>query len=478
MDMMGLTVWPWAWSSSLLSLSAVVESWKTLNEMVMACLGKLSHSSSHCLAYFWAAQPHLFVWIDVFWLNLAIKCCTHVMLGSCWVDSQPRPTEFRISIVLKLQGGAAANDWKWSCWQLIFHTSSPSLCALRRWQTRVPKRLQMSLNPRDPASLLVASTHPKHISGWDHNPQVSEISQTRFLHFSHFCHFILFHPWIYPLKCTVCLKPKQCAVFRQLPTLRFLDEFLTRSSHCNNQQSLLPLTFKHNSLRKIRAFPQWITIPNIDHQPTGGLKTANVKTCPRYVFAVKSAGLLGERLGEPGELSPSSAWCFLSHSLRIRRPLDVSGVQVFSVTGTAPALLDYPENWRALKDFCKFGPIFCGSKMGVPRTHNFDNFGHLQLQYPILPIHGSEWFWAATVESVESDWMAFFFFVALLFDLRSCDCTWAVGPLSNKAEYDVPHCLAGARWTLPWCEGIQGFENGPRRSKKYQQCFSVRKPQE
>lgn len=191
----------------------------------------------------------------------------------------------------------------------IFHTSFPSLCALRRWQTRVPKRLQTSLNPRDPASLLVASTHPKHISGWDHNPQVSEISQTRFLHFSHFCHFILFHPWIYPLKCTVCLKPKQCAVFRQLPTLRFLDEFLTRSScHCNNQQSLLPLTFKHNSLHKIRAFPQWNTIPNIDHQP-GGLKTANVKTCPRYVFAVKSAGLLGERLGELGELSPSSAWC-------------------------------------------------------------------------------------------------------------------------------------------------------------------------
>jgi hypothetical protein len=84
----------------LLSLSAVVESWKTCNEMVMACLGKLSHSSSDCLAHFWAAQPHLFVWIDVFWLNLAIKCCTHVMLGSCWVDSQPRPTEFRISIVL------------------------------------------------------------------------------------------------------------------------------------------------------------------------------------------------------------------------------------------------------------------------------------------------------------------------------------------------------------------------------------------
>ena len=34
--------------------------------MKWSCLGKLSPSSSDCLAHFWAAQPRLFVWIDVF----------------------------------------------------------------------------------------------------------------------------------------------------------------------------------------------------------------------------------------------------------------------------------------------------------------------------------------------------------------------------------------------------------------------------
>ena len=162
---------------------------------------------------------------------------------------------------------------------------------------------------------------------------------------------------------------------------------------------------------------------------------------------------------------------------------------------------DKTTSWRF---WCPslFGDWNCTSFAGLPRELKSIE-GLLQVRSNFLWFKNggttNPQFWSSSVTVTVSDptnswdWMILgshcricrvgldgllLFLVALLFDLRSCDCTWAVGPLSNKAEYDVPHCLAGARWTLPWCEGIQGFENAPRRSKKYQQCFSIRKPQE